>query len=170
MTAGRPNAFQLRSFSPRGYKRGRPRTHHALWWAVSHLVVQPWYSTSRIRRFALRLFGASIGERVLIRSRVRVHLPWKLSVGDDVWIGEGVWLLNLEAITIEQNVCLSQDAFLCTGSHDRFDPNFRYANAPIVIGAGSWVAARALVLPGARLPPGTFVSAGSRWPNVAPHD
>ena len=83
-----------------------------------------------------------------IRHRVRVQWPWKLSIGDDCWIGEGVWLLNLEPITVEHDVCLSQEAFICTGCHRHRDPAFEFDNGPIAIGAGAWVAARATVLRG----------------------
>jgi putative colanic acid biosynthesis acetyltransferase WcaF len=96
----------------------------------------------------LRLFGADIGERVLIRHGVRIHWPWKLQIGDDVWIGVDAWLLNLEPIRIGSNVCISQGVLLCTGSHDASSPSFEYDNAPIHIHNGAWVAARATVLRG----------------------
>ena len=60
-----------------------------------------------------------------------MHWPWKLSIGDHCWIGEGAWLLNLEPITIGHDVCISQEALLCNGSHDRCDPALEYDNAPI---------------------------------------
>ncbi len=99
---------------------------------------------------------------MLIRHRVRVLWPWKLAIGDDCWIGEGAWLLNLEPITIEHDVCISQEAFLCTGSHDHKDPAFGFDNGPIHVGAGAWVAARAIVLPGATIQAGQLVPAGAR--------
>jgi putative colanic acid biosynthesis acetyltransferase WcaF len=92
---------------------------------------------------------------------VRVLWPWKLSIGDDCWIGEGAWLLNLEQITIEHDVCISQEAFLCTGSHRHRDPAFEHDNAPITIGVGAWIAARANALRGATVRPGEVVAAGA---------
>ncbi|MBK6873781.1 MAG: hypothetical protein IPG94_21050 [Kineosporiaceae bacterium] len=86
--------------------------------------------------------------------------PWKLSIGNDCWIGEDAWLLNLEQITIENDVCLSQGALLCTGSHNHRDPAFGYDNGPIHVGTGAWIAARALVLRGTEVPAGAVVSAG----------
>lgn len=58
----------------------------------------------------------------------------------------GAWLLNLEPITIGSNVCISQEALLCTGSHDYQSPTFEFDNGPIQIDDGAWVAARATVL------------------------
>ena len=85
---------------------------------------------------------------MLIRHDVKIHWPWKLTVGDNSWIGEGVWILNLEPVTIGSDVCISQEVLLCTGSHDRRSPTFEFDNAPISIGDGSWVATRATVLRG----------------------
>jgi putative colanic acid biosynthesis acetyltransferase WcaF len=100
-------------------------------------------------------------------------------VGDDCWIGEGVWLLNLEPITLGHDVCLSQEAFLCTGSHDRTSASFEFDNAPIDVASSVWVAAQAMVLRGVVIgegavvgaraivshdvPPGEGVRAGASW-------
>jgi len=60
----------------------------------------------------------------------------------------GSYLLNLEPIEIGQDVCISQQTFLCTGSHDASDVAFEYDNAPIRVEDGAWVAARATILRG----------------------
>ncbi|WP_241988658.1 putative colanic acid biosynthesis acetyltransferase [Cryobacterium breve] len=99
----------------------------------------------------LRLFGATVGDNVLIRHRVRIHWPWKLVVGDNSWIGEEVWILNLEPVVIGSDVCISQGVLLCTGSHDRTSQTFEFDNAPIVVEDGAWIAARATVLRGSRI-------------------
>jgi putative colanic acid biosynthesis acetyltransferase WcaF len=152
---------RLRDFTTDGYDKGRNPLWQAAWFATQNLVFAAWWLPPGLRPAILRAFGADIGERVFIRHRVRVLWPWKLTVGDDCWIGEDAWLLNLEPITIEHDVCVSQGAFLCAGSHDHRDPAFGYDNAPIHIGAGSWIAARAAVLRGVRTAPGTVVPAGA---------
>lgn len=139
---------QLAGFTGAGYDKGRPVFAQALWFAVMNLVWSKWWFPARLRPAVLRAFGAQVGTGVFIRHRVRVLWPWKLVVGDDCWIGEDAWLLNLEPITLGHDVCLSQGAFLCTGSHDRRSPTFEYDNAPIVVEDGAWVAAQALVLRG----------------------
>jgi putative colanic acid biosynthesis acetyltransferase WcaF len=163
MTAspGTPAQRSLRSFTGAGYDKGRPVVVQALWFAVMNLLFMKWWFPPRLRPPLLRAFGARIGERVFIRHRVRVLWPWKLSIGDDCWIGEDAWLLDLEPITIEHDVCISQGAFLCTGGHDHRDPGFEYDNGPIHLGAGAWIAARATVLRGAHVAPGEVVPAGS---------
>jgi len=152
---------RLRSFTGVGYDKGRSRAWQVLWFAVMNIAFMKWWMPMRYRPAILRAFGAQVGERVRIRQNVRVLWPWKLSIGDDCWIGEGVWLLNLEQITIDHDACLSQEAFLCTGSHVHRDPAFEFDNAPIHIGVGAWIAARATVLRGTTVRDGVVVGAGS---------
>jgi putative colanic acid biosynthesis acetyltransferase WcaF len=149
----------LASFTGAGYDKGRSVLWQAAWFAVMNLVFVKWWLPARFRPAILRAFGATVGERVLVRHRVRVLWPWKLTVGDDCWIGEGAWLLNLEPITLADDVCVSQEAFLCTGSHDHRDPAFEFDNAPITVGQGAWVTARAVVHRGVTVPPGEVVAA-----------
>lgn len=154
-------ARDLAGFTGVGYDKGRSTAIQAAWFAVMNLVFCKWWCPARLRVMLLRAFGATIGDGVLIRHRVRVLWPWKLTVGDDCWIGEDAWLLNLEPITIGHDVCLSQGAYLCTGSHDRHSPTFEFANLPITIGDGAWVATQASVLCGVTVGPGATVAAGA---------
>lgn len=157
MTASRVTPRRLQEFTGAGYDKGRPKLWQAAWFATQNLIFAKWWCPAAWRPKILRLFGAEIGERVFIRHRVRVLWPWKLSIGDDSWIGEGVWLLNLEPISIGQNVCLSQEAFLCTGNHDANDVAFEYLNKPIAVADGAWVGARALVTAGTSIVAGHFI-------------
>ena len=151
----------LRGFTGAGYDKGRPFLIQALWFAVLNLLFVRWWLPRGLRPVLLRAFGAYVGDRVLIRHRVRVQWPWKLSIGDDVWIGEGAWLLNLERIVIEDDVCISQEAFLCTGSHNHRSPTFEFDNGPITVRHGAWIAARATVLRGVTIGAGAVVPAGT---------
>jgi len=82
-------------------------------------------------------------------------------VGDRVWIGERVWIDNLAVVAIGDDVCLSQDVYLCTGNHDWTDPTFSLRVAEIAIESGSWIAARATVAPGVRVGAGSVLGLGS---------
>jgi putative colanic acid biosynthesis acetyltransferase WcaF len=155
-----PSIRRLREFSG-SYDKGRGFMWQAAWFAVQNLVFSAWWLPGRLRPIILRCFGAQVGDGVFIRHRVRILWPWKLSLGNDCWLGEDAWLLNLEDITIGHDVCISQAAFLCTGSHDPNDPAFGYRNAPIVIQPGAWVAARAVILPGVTVHADVTVPAGS---------
>lgn len=143
-----PARRSLAGFTGAGYDKGRGKLTQALWMLISGLVVTRWWCPLALRVAILRAFGATIGDNALIRHRVRIHWPWKLTVGADSWIGEDVWILNLEPVTIGSDVCVSQAALLCTGSHDRRSPTFEFDNAPIVVDDGAWIAVRATVLRG----------------------
>ena len=149
----------LAGFTGAGYDKGRNKLWQAAWFATSNLVFQKWWLPVRLRPALLRLFGAQIGRNVFIRHRVRVHWPWKLAVGNDCWIGEDAWLLNLEPITIGDDVCISQAAFLCTGSHRWDSPTFEFDNSAIIIEDGAWIAAKASVLRGTTVRAGAIVAA-----------
>lgn len=153
------NRFTLAGFRGDGYDRGRPVPLQVLWLATSGLLIGRWWLPNRARVALLRAFGAKIGEGTLIRHDVKIHWPWKLDIGSHTWIGERVWILNLEQVTIGSNTCVSQDVLLCTGSHDRRSPTFEFDNAPIFIGDHVWVATRATVLRGVRIGDGATVGA-----------
>ena len=143
-----PPRRSLAGFTGAGYDKGRGPLWQVAWQLVSGLVVVRWWCPAALRVALLRAFGARIGTGVLVRHGVRVHWPWKLTVGNSSWIGQDTWLLNLEPVVLGDDVCLSQGVLLCTGSHDRRSPTFEFDNAPITVQDGAWIAARATVLRG----------------------
>lgn len=142
------------------YDKGRSRVAQATWFVVQNLIFSKWWLPARLRVWLLRLFGARVGTGVYIRHDVTVHWPWNLVVGDSVWIGQGAWLLNLVPIEISKNVCISQNAIICTGGHDPRDPSFAYRNAPIYLDEGAWIGMGAMLLPGCHVGRNTVISAG----------
>jgi putative colanic acid biosynthesis acetyltransferase WcaF len=106
----------------------------------------PW--PVRIKIVILRLFGATVGQRVMIKPKVTIKYPWFLIVEDDVWIGEHVWIDNLAQVTLKANVCLSQGAMLLTGNHDFTSSTFDLITKPIEIQEGVWIGAKSVVCPG----------------------
>ena len=138
----------LAGFTGAGYDKGRGVAWQVAWLVIAGVITQRVWCPNKLRIAMLRRFGADIGTNVLIRHGVRIHWPWKLTVGDNSWIGVDAWLLNLEPISIGADVCISQGVLLCTGSHDRRSPTFEFDNGPITIGDSTWIAARATVLRG----------------------
>jgi putative colanic acid biosynthesis acetyltransferase WcaF len=154
--------MRLDRYDNSDFSRGASKLKEVLWWIVRSLLFAPWFPVpSALKVAALRAFGAKVGKGVVIRSRVNITFPWRLSIGDHVWIGEEVLILSLASVTIASHVCISQRAFLCTGSHRFRSENFDLVTKPILIGEGCWIAANAFVGPGVTLAPGTLCSAGA---------
>ncbi|MEM8852604.1 MAG: hypothetical protein AAGD34_02820 [Pseudomonadota bacterium] len=105
----------------------------------------------------LRWFGAQVGKGLVIKPRVTIKYPWFLTLGDDVWVGEAVWIDNHTDVAIGSNVCISQGAVLFTGNHDWSDPTFAFFCKPITVGDGVWVTAFQRLGPGTTVPGGVAV-------------
>ena len=116
----------------------------------------------------MRLFGAKIGQKVLIRPSVRVTYPWKLSIGDYAWIGDHVELYTLGEIQIGAHDVISQGCYLCTGSHDYTRSTFDIYAKSIHIAAQVWLASDVFVAPGVEIGEGALVGARSTVLNNLP--
>jgi putative colanic acid biosynthesis acetyltransferase WcaF len=148
--------------SRKGLDRGRPAWFEAAWYvAKAVFFLSPIPFPNAMKRGMLRWFGAKIGPNVVIKPRVNIHFPWKLTVGAHSWIGEEVFILNFERVSIGAQCCVSQRAFLCTGNHDFRRPDMAYRNEPILIEDGAWVGAQAFVGPGVTIGTDAVVTAGS---------
>lgn len=153
--------MRLDRFDNRGFERGRSRAIEALWIFVRALFIDCWLPGSRHRVWFLRRFGAVIGEGVVIKPRVKITFPWKLTVGDHVWLGEGCWIDNLERVTIGSHACLSQRTYLCTGSHNWSSERFDLIVRPIVVKPHAWVCASSMIGPGVTVGEGAVLTLGS---------
>lgn len=132
------------------------------WYLVNAIIFQSWLCPmSSVKAALLRIFGAHIGAGLVIKPRVNIKHPWRLTLGDHVWIGEGVWIDNLVMVHIGSNVCLSQGAYILTGSHDYSDPSFRLILGEVYLEDGAWIAARSMVCPGVRCGRNAVITVGS---------
>ncbi|WPU95619.1 WcaF family extracellular polysaccharide biosynthesis acetyltransferase [Mucilaginibacter sabulilitoris] len=153
---------QLKNFDSNiGFNRGATKLKLIMWYMAKMLFFNAFPFPNSIKRRILILFGARIGKGLVIKPKVNIHMPWKLEIGNDVWIGEEVFILNFEYITIGNNVCVSQRAFLCGGNHDFRNPSMPYRNGPITLEDGSWIGANVFVGPSVSIGTDTVVSAGS---------
>lgn len=145
-----------------GLDRGASKMKEFFWYLCKILLIQSSLPVPGFVKIAvLKMFGAHVGKRVVIKPRVNIHFPWKLIIGDNVWIGEEVFILNFELIRIGDNVCISQRAFLCGGNHDFRVPSMPYKNDSINLLDGCWIGANVFVGPGVTVGIDTVVVAGS---------
>ena len=150
------NTFKL----PKNF-RGRNAFIVQLWWLVQAIFFRnsPQFLYG-FRRFLLRLFGAKIGKKVIIRPTVRITYPWKVTIGDYSWIGDDVVLYSLGIIEIGANTVISQKSYICAASHDYSKLDFPIFASKVVIADACWLATDVFVAPGITINSGTVV--GSR--------
>lgn len=138
----------------------REKIGRALWMLVGAKLLRcsfhNWYA---YRRALLRLFGARIGRRCIIRPTVHVEIPWLLEMDDFATLGDKSIVYNLGKITIGKRVTISQYAHLCAGSHDFTDPTMPLLRPPITIGDDAWIATDAFVGPGVSVGAGAILGA-----------
>ena len=132
----------------------------SLWVVFSKCFVMPFVSTSRVRIAVLRLFGAQIQKGVVIRPSVRVYFPWNLAIGENSWIGEGVWIINHVPVEIGSNVCVSQLTVICSSSHNYKSTTLQYKHKSVLIKDGAWVGLRCTILPGTVIGANSVISGG----------
>ena len=148
--------YQNEAFDP-----GAGWLKRVLWYITNAVFIHSWLiPSSGLKVLLLRIFGARIGGGVTIKPRVNVKYPWFLSIGDNSWIGENVWIDNLTSVSIGSNVCISQGAYLMTGNHDYKDPHFGLIVNKITIEDGAWIGAMAIVTPGVTVSRESVVGVG----------
>ena len=152
----------LSKYDQSWYSRGKSNIFVLLWWFIQGTLFR--FSLHNMygwRNFLLRLFGAKIGKGVKVRASAKFTYPWKVSIGDYSWIGDNVKLYSLDEIIIGSNCVISQESYLCTGSHDIKDPHFGLITKPIVIKDGAWIASDVFVYPGVTIHEMAVVAARS---------
>ena len=138
----------LSRFDNDWYQPG-PRWKIVVWFIINALFIKSYLPIPvRIKVTLLRWFGARIGAGCIIKPGVNIKYPWLLTIGNQVWIGEQVWIDNLSMVTIGNNVCLSQGAMLLTGNHDYRRTTFDLTTQPISLSDGVWIGAKAVVCAG----------------------
>ncbi|WP_373551431.1 WcaF family extracellular polysaccharide biosynthesis acetyltransferase [Haliscomenobacter sp.] len=156
------NQVKLNTYNNSAFNRGGSKLKELLWMFCSALFFQHSLAgLNGLKIGLLKKFGAQVGQRVLIKPNVRIKFPWKLVLGNDVWIGESVWIDNLDRVSIADNVCLSQGAMLLCGNHNYKSSSFDLMVSPIVLEEGVWIGAKAVVCPGVHCHSHAVLSVGS---------
>lgn len=143
---------------PRGVKLKR------LAWMIAWSFLAKWmpyFIGGGLRVWLLRRFGMKDHGRVYFYPSAKVWAPWNLELASNIAIDDEVNLYSVAKIQIGTKVAISREAFICTASHDITKPNRPLVTAPISIGDGVWIGARATILPGVTIGEGAVVAAGA---------
>ncbi len=152
----------LSAYNNSSYDTGRNIIVRLLWLTTNVFFFKnPLSIFNTLKITILRIFGAKIGRNVVIKPSVNIKYPWKLSVGDNTWIGEDVWIDNLDEVKIGSNVCISQGALLLCGNHNYKKSTFDLITSPITIEDGVWLGAKTIVTGGVICGSHSVLSVGS---------
>lgn len=116
----------------------------------------------RLRWLILRFYGIRI-ERAAVRPRCFFGSN-KLSIGAGSYVNTGVFFDGTAAISIGTRVHLGMQAMILTGGHEVGPASCRageIAPAPVTIGDGAWIGARAILMPGVTVAEGAVIAAGA---------
>ncbi|HTB66232.1 MAG TPA: hypothetical protein VK727_08390 [Steroidobacteraceae bacterium] len=152
------NGNSLRSAYLRPQTSLRSRLSRALWGIVYALLFRPSPRPFHAwRSMLLRCFGARLGRNCHIYPKCRIWAPWNLRCGDGAAIADEVVVYNPADVSLGVHAIVSQQAYLCTATHDYDNSDFPMISAPISLEDFAWVCARASVLPGVTLREGAVL-------------
>lgn len=139
----------------------RNKMGRLLWTIVYHILFRP-FGTRLFRSYRnmiLRAFGANLHKSANVHSSVKIWAPWFLTMKEGATIDDNVHLHNVNMVTLEEYSAISQEAFICPGTHDVTSKKHEMISWPIVIGPHAWVAVRAFIGPGVKVGEGAVVGA-----------
>jgi putative colanic acid biosynthesis acetyltransferase WcaF len=143
------NITDLSKYDNSWFNAGAGVIKRTIWFFINALFfINPLNPFSGIKVGLLRLFGAKVGRGVVIKPSVNIKYPWNLEIGNFTWIGEKVWIDNLDKVKIGNNCCLSQGVLLLIGNHDYKKETFDLMVAPIELEEGVWIGARSIITGG----------------------
>lgn len=152
----------LSTFNNRDFTHGRSFFQRIIWLFLSRMFFETIIPYPNVMKcWLLRILGAKIGKRVVLKPSLKIKQPWRLEIGDNCWIGEQVWIDNLVYVRLESNVCLSQGSFLLTGNHNYKSTSFDLITGEINLDEGVWIGAKSIVGPGVRCHSHSILTAGS---------
>lgn len=139
------------------------KLYRLLWSVVRICLFRPFGTIyfNAWRKFLLRLFGAKIGERSVIYASADIWMPCNLEVGKSTCIGPHTIIYNPSKIIIGNKVTISQNSYLCGGSHDIATLALDFITSTIVIEDFCWVCANCFVMMGVTMKEGSILGATS---------
>lgn len=129
---------------------------------VNRLAASPALSP-RVRLRILRAAGLDIAPGASVHGGC-FFFGAEVAVAEGAWIAHGCYFDSRAPIEVGREAYIGYEAMICTSGH-RIGAASRRAGdflaSPIRVGAGAWIGARALILPGVSVGAGSVVAAGA---------
>lgn len=148
-------------FWPSEYVEKKERPIALRVWRIINATLFRLTPTHKLRIAWLKLFGAKLKWHHTIYPSVKIYAPWNLEITNGSVLGPRVEVYNKAPVKLGGGVVVSQDAYLCTASHDVTSPTMQLVKKPIVIEDNAWIAAHAIILPGVVIGKAAVVGAGA---------
>lgn len=128
----------------------------AVWNVVSAFFFRPFITkVFRLWRIALlRLFGAKIDWSAEVYASARIWAPWNLRMERASCIGPDTIIYNQALVTLQEEACVSQYAYICTAGHSTSEINNAETSllvADVTICEGAWIGSRAFISMGVEI-------------------
>lgn len=113
-----------------------------------------------------------MGKHVNIYPCVIIHNPKKVSIGNNVTIGEFVHIYGWGGVEIGEDTMVASSCIITSQSHSISKTHYRETLVckPVVIGKNVWIGAGSIVLPGVSIGNNSVVGAGSVVNKNVPED
>ena len=92
-----------------------------------------------------------------------------IRIGDRVFVNCGTVLISVRGITVGDDVALANEVYVMDSNSHGVEGR-SHVEAPVTIGDGTWVGARAMILPGVTIGKRVVVAAGSVVTRDVPDD
>ncbi len=100
-----------------------------------------------------------MGVNSCVRRSVRIWHPWLLRMDDFSMLGDDVQIYNLGEFSIGRHSIVSQQTYVCAGTHDYTRVELPLVREPVRIGHGVWIAAQAFLGPGVSIADNSVIGA-----------
>lgn len=138
--------------------------YHVLWLCCQLLPETTFWN--RVRGLVISPFLKSCGKNLQVGTGVKVIHPFRLIVGDHVYVGTNTWIFCAGIIEIGSETLLGSGVNLVSSNHTydtkRDSPRFSKSTIePIIIGDRCWLGGGTFILGGSNIGNGSIVAAGA---------
>ncbi len=134
-----------------------------LWMKIRMLFISDSPSGARARGKLYEPYLPECGKNFKIAAQAFIYNPNKLRVGDNVYIGFNSYL-GEGPITLEDEALIGPFVSITASNHLMKNGSYRFggfAEDPVVIGRGTWLAGHTCITAGVRLGDSCLVAAGA---------
>lgn len=114
-----------------------------------------------IRKKVLQLCGVRIGKKTVLNMKLYIISPYRIIIGRNSHINRNCFFDGRGGIIIGNNVSISFNTKIITGSHQIDSVDFQSVFKPVVIEDYVWIGINAIILQGVHIGKGAVICAGA---------